>query len=188
MALIYRLKCLSCSYAKEFSEGAMILLADDGSEHVCHFPAQAEEFSKRPFAELERTARVFRAAPAWCEKCGSVGYYRRKARGGRLETQARRAAWLEGLKCNACGQAGLLPATDNLGPWGGCGTVGLLFNLAGWPAVIFHPLWAIPGLTGLVGFLLWWRKISKRERARWRQLSCPACRVIGIEVAIVGIS
>jgi hypothetical protein len=189
MALIYRLHCPKCSYAKEFADWALLLVNEDGSEYVCHHPGevtQAEEFSKVPFAELKRTGRLFGAAPAWCGKCGSVEYYR--SSGGFPRTSPDRDAWLQQMKCKACGQSGLLPATDSLAPWGGCSSVGLLFNIAVWPAIVFHPLWGLPGLAVLFGFVWWWWVIKSRERVRWSGLSCPACRAIGIDIARIAIS
>ena len=186
MALIYTIKCESCSFVRTFPDRAFIAVDPSGAEKVCYHPGAMEEAEKLagvPLSDLLNSKRAYAVAPAFCPRCGVVGFY--KTRGINIHNPKRRQLWLDSLVCSSCQHKGQLPATSSIEPFGGGCTLGLLLNLALFSGIIWGIGWSLPGFIAFVGGLIISKQRTRTERKRWADTKCPDCGHKGMTVRIV---
>jgi hypothetical protein len=108
MAPVYSVCCNSCKYhSKDFFSGAVIAIDDRGWEHTCHSQIMVERITQRPLSMLKSLDRLYDAAPAFCNGCGCIEYYRTNNSEWDLDSYAGIHEWSQQLSCKICGKNNL---------------------------------------------------------------------------------
>jgi hypothetical protein len=188
MPLVLEIRCSGCGYCRQSVDQVLLVAMSDGVDEVCMHPGEARHATRLTglqLSELRRQGRLHAGCPAFCTRCGDVGYHRRPA-----ASAGSGASWAQALACHSCGAQGLqalrLPSGD---PPGGVVTAGLLVIATMWPPLLLSEPWvAFPGAVLLASFVLWWRRRAQRARTQQAQVPCPQCGRPGISVRSIGIS
>jgi hypothetical protein len=78
MPQIVRVSCSACDFATEKHIPLTLVVADDGTEHICGHPGEkreAERITKRQWRELRRDGRILHRYALLCLACGAVDHY-----------------------------------------------------------------------------------------------------------------
>ena len=123
MPHIVRVSCSACDFAKEEHIPLTLVVADDGTEHICGHPGEkreAERITKRQWRDLRRDGRILHRYALVCLACGAVDHYetarpRSPSRLGliRAITFAPKPSDAQGIPCSACGAYSLRPLTGS---------------------------------------------------------------------------
>ena len=123
MPHVIRVSCLNCGFAQEEHIPLTLVIADDGTEHICGHPGekrQAERITGRDWRDLRRAGRILHRYALFCLACGAVDHYqtarpRSPLRLGfiRAITFAPKPSDAKGIPCSTCGADRLRPLTGS---------------------------------------------------------------------------
>jgi hypothetical protein len=123
MPQIIRVSCLNCGFAREEHIPLTLVVADDGTEHICRHPGEkreAERITRREWRDLRREGRILHRYALFCLACGAVDHYkaarpRSPSRLGliRAITFAPKPSDASGIPCSTCGADSLRPLTGS---------------------------------------------------------------------------
>jgi hypothetical protein len=123
MPQIIHVSCSDCTFSKEAHIPLTLVVADDGTEHICGHPGEkreAERITQREWRDLRRERRILHRYALLCLACGAIDHYqttrpRSPSRLGliRAITFAPKPSDARGIPCSTCGAANLRPLTGS---------------------------------------------------------------------------
>jgi hypothetical protein len=194
MPPVYTIHCNSCDYrSRDFFWGGLIAIDDRGWEHICHSQIMVERITQRPLSMLKSLNRLYDAAPAFCNGCGCVEYYRTNNLDVDFDSYTGIHEWSQQLSCKICGENNLSLARNDPGELR-YGFNPSLFIPGILPVSIIIVILNLPGVLllvylTLVLFLLFWksREFHIREKQRFQEMTCPECRKHSLDIKLAAI-
>jgi hypothetical protein len=194
MSPTYTICCNSCDYhSRGFSCGGLIAIDDRGWEHTCNSQIMVEQITQRPLSMLKSLNRLYDAAPAFCNGCGCIEYYRANNLEADLDSYTGIREWLQQLSCKICGENNLSLARNDPDElrYGfepsififGMFIVGMIIQILNLPRVLLFVY-----LASALFFLLWKsREFHIREKQRFQEMICPECRKHSLCIKLTAI-
>jgi hypothetical protein len=195
MAPVYSVCCNSCDYrSRDFFSAGVIAIDDRGWEHTCHSEIMVEKITQRPLSMLKSLNRLYDAAPAFCNGCGCIEYYRANNLEVDLDSYTGIREWLQQLSCKACGENNLSLARNDPDElrYGfepsififGMFIVGIIIQILNLPRVLLFVY-----LASALFFLLWKsHEFHIQEKQRFQEMICPECHKHSLCVKFTAIS
>jgi hypothetical protein len=194
MATVYSVCCNSCDYrSRHFTWGSLIAIDYRGWEITCHSKTMAEEITQKPLSMLKSLNRLYDAAPAFCNGCGCIEYYRTNNLENDFDSYTSIREWSQQLSCKACGENNLSLARNDPAELRYGFNISI-FIPAILPVIIIIATLNLPRMLlflylAIVLFFLFWkgRDFHMREKQRFREMICPECQKRSLCIELTGI-